>query len=240
MTSGQAEKDGRGTGLTVTTAAFVFLVLRLFAVSGYDWHTAFAVLHTVDPKDAIGLVLGTVMADSLASLLFLTLLAPIAVLRLLMEVRTIQKAKGHAPAQGQRPEQPGLTGAMALLVSLVAVVAYINTFHRWWLLLLVAAVGGLMLVIAHSIQAGGRLMWAAVWAARHLGLLAAAAMLFGAATVRTPWVPLERIELRGGTDMHGYVLQAEPGFLKVLTEHRRHLLILPDRDVSARREIAEH
>jgi hypothetical protein len=52
------------------------------------------------------------------------------------------------------------------------------------------------------------------------------AMLLGAATISTPWVPLEWIAMRDGKEVQGYVLQAEPGFLKVLTEHERTLLIL--------------
>ncbi|MEV7196439.1 hypothetical protein AB0N81_32265 [Streptomyces sp. NPDC093510] len=172
----ESEADGHGAGLAVTTAAFTFLLLRLFAVSGYDWHTAFAVLHTLDLDDTIGLVLGTVMADSFVSVLFLALLLPVAVLRFFTEARALREARNRAQMAGRRAERPDLTGAM----------------------------------------------------------------LLGAATITTPWVPLERIELGHAKGLRGYVMQAEPGFLKVLTEREREFLILPDDDVRSREEIAAH
>ncbi|WP_399921131.1 hypothetical protein [Streptomyces kanamyceticus] len=241
MTSHETEKtDGHGAGLAVTTAAFAFLLLRLFAVSGYDWHTAFAVLHTLDLDDTIGLVLGTVMADSFASVLFLTLLLPVAVLRLVMEARAMREARNRALVEGRPAERPDLAGAMLLLIAVVAVVAYVGTFHSWWVLLLMAAVGGLVLGIGYGVRAGGQLRRAAFWATRHLVALAGLAMLLGAATITTPWVPLERIEMRDGKDLRGYVMQAEPGFLKVLTEHGRHFHILTDQDVRSRKELVGH
>ncbi|MEU6258519.1 hypothetical protein [Streptomyces sp. NPDC047043] len=224
----------------MTTAAFAFLVLRLFAVSDYNWHTAFAVLHTLDLKDSIGLVLGTVMADSLASVVFLTLLVPVALLRLVMERRAAGKSRERALAEGRQPERPDLAGALLLLIAVVAVVAYIATFHSWWLLWLMFGVGGLIFGIVFSVQAGGGLKRAALWTTRHLVALVGLAMLLGAATISTPWVPMERIETQDGKELQGYVMQAEPGFLKVLTEHERKLLILTDQDVRAREEITGH
>ncbi|MYR88924.1 hypothetical protein GTY41_29410, partial [Streptomyces sp. SID685] len=108
LSSGKSEAEGRGagTGLTLTAAAFIFMVLRLFAVSDYNWHTAFAILHTIDLEDAVGLVLGTVMADSLASVLILTLLVPIAVLRLVSGLRAARASVERARAQRRPPERP--------------------------------------------------------------------------------------------------------------------------------------
>ncbi|MET9952489.1 hypothetical protein ABZ135_13215 [Streptomyces sp. NPDC006339] len=240
MTTHEAGTDGHGTGLTVTFAAFAFVVFRLFAVSGYDWHTAFAVLHTLDLDDTIGLVIGTVMADSLASIVLLTLLVPVAALRLTVGLRTARQARNRVLTEGQRRHGPDLTGALLLLIAVVAVVAYIGTFHSWWLLLLVLAAGGLVFGIGYGLRAGGRLKRGALWISRHLMALVGVAMLLGAATITTPWVPLERIELRGGTELRGFVMVAEPGFLKVLTEHEREFLILTDQDVTSREEIGAH
>ncbi|MEU2283012.1 hypothetical protein ABZ614_13955 [Streptomyces sp. NPDC013178] len=223
----------------MTTAAFAFLVLRLFAVSDYDWHTAFAILHTVDLEDTLGLVLGTVMADSLVSVLFLTLLVPVAVLRLLMERRAAQEYRKTTPEK-QRPERPDMAGPLLLVISVVAVVAYIKSFHSWWLLLLMLAVGVLIFVIMFGVRAGGQLKRATLWVTRHLVALVGLAMLLGAATVSTPWVPQERIETQGGKELQGYVMEAEPGFLKVLTEHERKFLILTDQDVKSREKIMGH
>jgi vanillate/3-O-methylgallate O-demethylase len=48
--------------------------------------------------------------------------------------------------------------------------------------------------------------------------------------------------LRGSffSELRGFVMEAEPGFLKVLTEHEREFLILTDQDVRWREEIVEH
>ncbi|MFM9370726.1 hypothetical protein [Streptomyces sp. Da 82-17] len=228
---------GSGTGLTVATAAALFLILRLFAVSHYDWHTAFAVLHTIDLSDSVGLVLGTVMADSLASTVFLALLVPVAVLRL-----AVAYHKSRRTRQGARRRplhvHHDLAGMVLLVIALVAVGAYTVSFHAWWLPPVVAAVCALYLGIGYGLRAGGRLRRAALWSTRHLGVLVLAALLVGAATVRTPWVPLERIELRGGEALRGYVMQAEPGFLKVLTARDREFLILPDSAVASREELS--
>ncbi|MDI3404967.1 hypothetical protein [Streptomyces cavernicola] len=236
---GQEEGEselGSGTGLTVATAAFLFLVLRLFAVSHYDWHTAFAVLHTIDLNDSVGIVLGTVMADSLAATVFLALLVPVAVLRLVVAYR-----KSSEPQQGvlerHLHHRHDLAGFVLLVIALVAVGVYVVSFHAWWLPPVVAAVCALYLGIGYGLRAGGRLRRAALWSTRHLGALIVLALLLGAATVRTPWVPLERIELRGGEVLRGYVMQAEPGFLKVLTARDREFLILSDGSVASREEV---
>lgn len=130
-----------------------------------------------------------------------------------------------------------MTGAFLLLIAVVAVTAHVSTYHSWWLLLLVLAAVGLVFGIGYGVRAGGRLKEGALWANRHLVALVGLAMLLGAATITTPWVPLERIELRGGTHLRGFVMQAEPGFLKVLTDHEREFLILTDQEVTSREEI---
>jgi hypothetical protein len=65
----------------LASAAFLFLLLRLFAFSGHEWHTAFAVLHAIDLNDGISIVLGTVMANSVVSAAFIAVLAPVALIR---------------------------------------------------------------------------------------------------------------------------------------------------------------
>ncbi|SED89325.1 hypothetical protein [Streptomyces sp. TLI_105] len=133
-----------------------------------------------------------------------------------------------------------MTGALLLLIAVVAVIAYVGTYHSWWLPLLVLVAGGLVFGIGYGVRAGGRLKEGALWASRHLVALVGLAMLPGAATITTPWVPLERIDLHGGTRLRGFVMEAEPGFLKVLTEHDRKFLILTDREVTSREEITAH
>ncbi|MGI5531271.1 hypothetical protein ACQEVX_28990 [Streptomyces syringium] len=235
------DSGGHHNGLPLTIAAVLFLVLRLFAVSGYDWHTAFAVLHTMDVDDSISIVMGTLMADPLAAALYLALLTPVAVLWLWMSLHEARQPDAGAAAESRRPARPGLkSGILLLLGALVPLSAYIWSFHAWWLLLTALAVGIVLFAIGYGTKADGRLRLLARGAGRRLGLLILAGWLVAAATVKTPWVPLERIDLRDGDHLRGYVLQAEPGFLKLLTEHPREFRILTDQEVTSREEIQGH
>ncbi|MFE9259183.1 hypothetical protein [Streptomyces sp. NPDC006879] len=238
MAPDETEKNGYGDGLPLAAAAVLFLVLRLFAVSGYDWHTAFAVLHTMDLGDSIGIVIGTLMADSLAAAAYLALLTPIALLWLHRSFSASPAPHTSADAHQAQPPRPGLrSGVLILLSALAALAAYVWTFHAWWLPLAALAVGGLIFALGAGAKAGGRRQRLTVWTGRRLGVLIVAAWLLAAATVRTPWVPLERLQLRDGARLTGYVLQTEPGFLKVLTEEEREFLILTDQEVASRQEI---
>nr|AFJ68083.1 hypothetical protein [Streptomyces nobilis] len=237
MAHDETQSSGHGNGLPLTIAAILFLVLRLFAVSGYDWHTAFAVLHTMDVDDSVSIVMGTLMADPLAAAVYLALLTPLAVLWLWLSLREARQLDAGDPAQG-RPTRPGpKSGILLLLGALVPLGAYVWSFHAWWLPLTALAVGIVLFAIGRGTKADGRLQQLARWTGRRLGMLILVGWLLAAATVRTPWVPLERIDLRDGAHLRGYVLQAEPGFLKLLTEHRRDFRILTDQEVGSREEI---
>ncbi|MFV8132220.1 hypothetical protein [Streptomyces syringium] len=241
MAHDETDSGGHHNGLPLTIAAVLFLVLRLFAVSGYDWHTAFAVLHTMDVDDSISIVMGTLMADPLAAALYLALLTPIAVLWLWMSLHEARQPDAGATAKSRRPARPGLkSGILLLLGALVPLSAYIWSFHAWWLLLTALAVGIALFAIGYGTKTDGRLQLLALGAGRRLGLLILVGWLVAAATVKTPWVPLERIDLRNGAHLRGYVLQAEPGFLKLLTEHHREFRILTDQEVTSREEIQGH
>ncbi|WP_433547770.1 hypothetical protein ACQPZG_23900 [Streptomyces sp. CA-294286] len=261
---------GRGwSGLTLTTGAFLFLLLRLFAVSDYQWHTAFAVLHTLDLEDSIGIVLGTVMADSVAAAVLLSVLLPAFLFRVLgglvlaARLRRGQRsggARGPAgdpggpyasaqdPAGGRRPDRQraDLSGLVMLALVVAGVVAYATSFHAWWLLLVSAAVTAAAVGVGLLARRGrGQVGEASRWAGRHLaGLVVALAiigLLVSAAVVRTPWMPLERVAVEGAAEpLVGYVLEAEPGFLKFLTADDREFLILNDQDVASRTELVAH
>jgi hypothetical protein len=233
---GHGGGSGARTGLTLTTAAFLFLLLRLFAVVDHEWETAFAVLHTLDVEDSIGIVLGTLMADSVAAAVALALLVPLAVFRTYARWRLPRRDPWAAETHGPLDLADGLLPAIAL----VTTATYVWSFHAWWLPPAALLVGAVFLGLQRGARPGGRRRRAAIWAGHHLGTLLVTALLVGAATVSTPWVPLERIGLRGGTELRGYVMQAEPGFLKVLTASDRRFLILTDSAVTSRKEVADH
>lgn len=236
----KTESSRHGGALPLAVTAALFVVLRLFAVSGYDWHTAFAVLHTMDVDDSVSIVVGTLMADSFAAAAYLTLLTPIALLWMRMGLQTARRLRTQATAE-RLSARSGLRSGALLLFSLVATLgAYVWTFHAWWLPLIALAATVLLFALAYGTKAGGRLQRVALWTGRRLGMLITVGWLIAAATVKTPWVPLEHVELRGGVQLRGYVLRAEPGFLKLLTEREREFRILSDNDVTSRREISGH
>ncbi|MFF8386874.1 hypothetical protein ACF053_24960 [Streptomyces kanasensis] len=228
--------SGSRAGLTLTTAAFLFLLLRLFAVTDHEWGTAFAVLHTLDLEDSVGIVLGTVMADSVAAAVALALLVPLVVFRTYERWRRPRRDPWDAETHGP----PDLVDGLVPAIALVIMATYVWSFHAWWLPPAALLVGVVFHGLQRGARPGGRRRRAVIWAGHHLGTLLVTALLVGAATVSTPWVPQERIALRGGTEIRGYVMQAEPGFLKVLTAHDRAFRILADSDVTARTELADH
>lgn len=70
MTTGGSTEPVRSSTLTATAThlaavAFFFLLLRVFAVSGYGWNTAFAVSTTLGLDDGLALLFGSLMAGHL-------------------------------------------------------------------------------------------------------------------------------------------------------------------------------
>ncbi|MFI0979280.1 hypothetical protein ACH4SP_20045 [Streptomyces sp. NPDC021093] len=236
--------------MTLTTGAFLFLLLRLFAVSGYQWHTAFAVLHTIDLDDSIGIVLGTVMADPVVAAVLLAVLLPAFLFRVvggfLLAVRIRRGGATGLPEGVRGSGGLDIAGLVLLAIVVAGVTAYIMSFRAWWLplvsLLVMAAMFG---IGALARRDHGQVGAASRWAGRHVvGLvvgLAVVGLLVSAAVVRTPWMPLERVEVKGErAPLVGYVLEAEPGFLKFMTDEGRDFLILNEGEVESREEIVDH
>ncbi len=53
------------TGVSSTVWVFAFLILRIFAVSGYSWETAFLVSNTISLNDGLAILFGSLMAGHL-------------------------------------------------------------------------------------------------------------------------------------------------------------------------------
>ena len=220
--SGSHESAGTGRAFVLTSvgAAVLFLLLRVLAVSGWDWHTAFALTHTVNFDDAIGIGLGTLMANEAATGVLLIWLLPVSVIGALW------------PFGGGRRTSSALLLAATMAA---ATVALVSTEHAWWVLT-GAAVIAVLVILARLFWHHGPVHRVVEVAVRRIGLTALLAALVLAALVRTPWVPLERIET-GDDVVLGYVVDSEPGFHKVLTEDERELLILSDAEVDHREEL---
>ncbi|ALG05737.1 hypothetical protein H4W33_005279 [Kibdelosporangium phytohabitans] len=69
-----------------------------------------------------------------------------------------------------------------------------------------------------------------------VGLVAVVTLLCAAAVVRTPWVPLEKIETTEGPVL-GYVMEVSPGCMHVLHSEDRGLHIILSGIVRSRQEL---
>ncbi|NYF98308.1 hypothetical protein [Janibacter cremeus] len=193
---------------------FVFLILRIFAVSGYDWDTAFLVSTTLGIDDGLALMFGSLMAGHLVTSIVLVVVVPLLI-----------AARLWGPP-GHRPVVMLLT-----TVGLVTMLALTVSFRSWWLL-------PTMLVVLAAITVTRRLLRES--SLRHLliaGLaraswVAAVSALVVAAFVTTPWVPQETIETTEGI-VTGHVLSVDSGYLNVLTDEQEFVIILT-KDVLSR------
>lgn len=193
-----------GTAAFAAVWAFAFLVLRIFAVSGYDWDTAFAVSTTLGLDDGLALMFGSLMAGHLLTAIMLTCVLPLLV---------------AAYVWGPRVHRP-----VTLLLSalgLVTLVALTVSFHTWWLPPATGAVFGAFALIRHL----PGLRRASEAAIAHTGRVAGVAVLLLAAAVHTPWVPEEAIKTVEAT-VTGYVLSVDSGYLNVLTADREFVILI--------------
>jgi lysylphosphatidylglycerol synthetase-like protein (DUF2156 family) len=211
-------------GSALTGAAVLFVLLRLLAVSHYNWHTAFALLHTLQLDDAPGLFLGTFMADARISSVLLVVMLPFALLYQLATRSDRSRAK--------------LGGWLLLVVLVAMLVSHVLTYRNWWVPA-GAVVLAIVLVLVERAHRHPRLRDPITFLLRRSGVAVVGVALVVAAVVATPWVPLERLETSSGT-ADFYVLDTSPGFVKVLSAHEREFKILLERDVLSRTELADH
>lgn len=217
-----AAKTGALVGTTAGIAT-LFLLLRLLAVSEWNWGTAGAVADSFDFGDALPIAFGTLFARPELTGALIALLLPLALLHVLWPI-------------GGRVGLPSLGRVVAAVALVTIAYVWIRTFHSWWVGIGALALGGVLVAarliwtrgVGHRIIAG---------IMRSVGGIAVIGVLLLAVLVDTPWVSKERLETGGGA-LEGWVLEVQPGFLKVLTEQRE-VEILPTADVSSRRIIEE-
>lgn len=184
-----------------------FIVLRMFAVSGYDWETAFLVSTTLSLDDGLALVFGSLMSGYLLTAFLLMLVLPMIFAAYLW---------------GQRRHRPVVM--LLLVLGLVALFALAFSFGFWWLPVASAGVFGVYALIRILPSPNSvRRVFMAVLA--NMRWVVGIAVLLLAALVGTPWVPHEVIETKTGT-VNGYVLSVDSGFLNVLTDEHEFLIVL--------------
>lgn len=208
---------GRGLGLSAG-AAILFLLLRLMAVSGWDWDTAFRIADVVDFGDSIPIVFGTLFAQPLYTGILIMWLLPLTVLRLVF------------PLQGRRF---GTVSDILLLAVLLACgISLTRSHHEWWLLVGAALIAAAM-VSARLSPHGGAIRRGAIAVLGSIGPTAIAGALVLATVVSTPWTPLEIIETETET-INGYVIKVESGYLRVLVDDPREMIIIMGNEVVSR------
>lgn len=199
---------------TLAAWGFAFLLLRVFAVSGYDWDTAFLVSTTLGLDDGLALLFGSLMASWRLTAVLLACLLPLLIAAALWSGRRHRAVMTLLAVLG-----------VVLLVSL-------TVSHRlWWPPVATAVVlAGFALIRRLPTVHWARRMFTTALA--RTGLLIGAGMLLAAAFDQTPWLPLERVETTHGTVV-GYVLRVDSGYLNVLTQDQEFVIVLSD-DVLSR------
>lgn len=215
------ESASRSVSFTLGTTAGVavlFLILRLLAISGWDWSTVGAVADTFSFSDAPAIFLGTLLGSPTLTGILLGVLLPLSVVRLAWPVS----------AGGQQITAAGLLLPVALLASTAA---WVGSFHAIWVVVLALGVA-LVAVLARLLARHGRAHDIVVHLIRSVGLFAVAGFLALAVLVDTPWMSHERIVLDDST-IEGYVLSTDSNFVRILTDERE-VIIVQSWDVQSR------
>lgn len=220
----ELHKLSHGAGVSAA-AAGLFLLLRILAVSDWDWHTAAAVSKNVQLSDAVSIVLGTLFAEPLLTGIMVTFLLPMGLIRLFW------------PSDSK--EFSRLEFALFAAVMITIAAALIHSAKEWWLPLSIAGIAIPAFVIRmvrrrqeshhEHLEMLPRLL-------QSLGTVAIAVVLVLAATVTTPWVPRELITTKQGPVV-GYVMRTDSGYLKVLTAHGHEMKIIISSNVISRRAL---
>ncbi|MFT0846247.1 hypothetical protein VR010_00645 [Actinomycetaceae bacterium L2_0104] len=172
---------------------------------------------TSDFNDALPIVFGTLFAEPMLAGALLAVLFSLSIVELVW------------------PVIPRKTWSFSLLLFpaalAVAAFTWIVSFQKAWFVLLILGTVSVVVIL--------RLFWrrgighkAMMELLRRIGLLAVGALLFLAIAVETPWMSREEIVTVEET-LHGHVLKAEAGFIRVLTDDRE-VLIFNSSDVISR------
>lgn len=209
----------RTTGANAVAAGgMLFLLLRLLAVAHYDWHVAFALAETVDFGDVIGVLVGTFLGAGTWTGVLLALVLPLAVARHVRHVR-----------QGNwRPHE---TVLIAVLIAVFT--AALVTLRAWPALLTVLGTGTAVFAV---MRRHGPLRPYLDRLLAHIGVVGWLAFLALGGLTDTVWVPEQRIGLRDGTTVTGYVMDVHSPYTEVLTANGRKIRFLMTEAVISRAE----
>ncbi|MEV4252048.1 hypothetical protein AB0J52_02650 [Spirillospora sp. NPDC049652] len=202
----------------VALGGLLFLLLRLLAVAHYNWDVAFALADTVNFDDVIGVVVGTFLGAAGFTAVLLALVLPVAVVH-------------HVRRLRERNWRPHDLVMLAVLVGVFA--AALITLRDWATLLVVLALSSAFLL---AVQRDGRARGWLERASAHLGVMVWLALFALAGLTDTVWVPEERLVLKDGGAVTGYVMDVRSPYTEVLTAHDRRIRIVTSENVVSRAE----
>lgn len=204
-------------GITVGLVTML-LFLRLFAVARWDWTVAASLAESFNFDDAVSIALGTLFERPMITGLIITVILPLAVFRdywLASSKATKSRANNW----------------FLIIALLVTAFVLTRTLGLWWIFACSAAIVIILVGGVHLAKRKG-LGRDLARLGRHLGIVLGVLLLVVAATIETPWVEHEEIVTKEGV-IDGYVLDSDPGFLKIMTQDRE-MIIVPDSDVVSR------
>lgn len=208
----------RESGISAGVVGLLVL-LRIMAVSEWNWHTASTVAETIDVADIATIALGTLFEQQVLTGLAVVVLLPLTIVRVI--------SAGHDRRHELMPLLVFILGQLILAVALVW------SENQWWLPLGVVALTGVLLA-TRSLGRGGAGRRIVGEILQRLGIIAVAALLLLAALNPTPWVPHEEIRTSDGKTVEGYVLEDVSGTVKVLVPGEHQLVILTAGEVDSR------
>lgn len=211
--------SSRANGLGITTVTITLLIiLRIFSLAQWDWEVAGTILATIDLSDIPSVIISTIYTEPLVSSIIVSVAGPLIVMFTIRDFRRHRRVS---------------FGPVILIALLIAAGAsLLITFRSWWMVVVTVAVVGAGIAMLHPgapptvRRVGNVIVSRAIVGCIVLELLAAA---FSS----TPWMERENIVLSSGEVVHGYVLEVESGFVKVLDEDRQVRVIISG-DIASR------
>lgn len=222
MASAPEEKSSSSAADVIGTAGIIglLLFLRILAVSRWKWGVASKVTETFEFSDAPAIALGTLFEWPVLTAIVACVVVPIVLLKFY--------------GLYKHPNRSDLLVWSLIVATLFATLAVlVRSFAMWWVIVVIAILT-ILLLVSVIFYHRGWLHRTAEAAKRGAGTIAVVGLLILAVLVDTPWMPAEDIALTTGKTIHAYVLEDAPGFVTVLTEEDRGILILKDSEIVSR------
>ena len=207
-----------GIGTVTAAVVAVFLFVRVLAVSKWDWGVASDIADSFDFDDAVSILFGTLFELPIATGIIISVVLPLSIFRLFWLSR-------HRDRSGT------VTDIFVVITLAVTLFVLIRSYALWWPLVIVIIVTA-ALITAALLPEDARVRKVLSRLGRNTGALLIVSLMVLAVTVSAPWMPREEITYQDKV-LHGYVLEENAGFVKVLTDSHE-VLYLKVADIEER------